>query len=513
MGLASSPSSFQLLVDKVLRGLTFRSCLCYLDDVVIFSETFDSHISDLQEVLSRLKSAGLKLNPEKCRFSEQSCIYLGHHISRDGIRPPPDRLTALQDYPQPKNVQQLRRAMGLFNWFRKFIPNYSAEAEPLYRLLKKSFVFKWTDEQDHAFKRLKELLLNSEVLAFPQFNIPFYLAVDTSSRGLGYVLYQKHPDENGDLNKVRVVRFGSKSLNNWQRSYGPTKLELLGLVTSIVDCSSYLRGSRFVVECDHQALRPLFQKQFKGAIYERWLAILQQYNFEIQYKPASQMQAPDALSRCKEDNVDGNTSPDETDPYFPYVTEEVGDIRLPEGLPLSDLLGRNNQSVNAVSTLTKDIDSGYLADTEENSKKPIMASGSVYGANSSSTNENNSIVCSAEKDPLISDSALTSRLEYLESIFCDTTYIGANSSSKNLLSSWLQPISQTESKSDDRPIKCAVNNGDDCNSKFNINCFQPSHDDNISLFCPTSGNGVDCNSKLSTCFVPLPQNNGEISNN
>ena len=95
---------------------------------------------------------------------------------------------------------------------------------------------------------------------------------------------------------MRVVRFGSKSLNKYQQSYGPTKLELLGMVTSIIDCASYLRGRHFFVECDHQSLKPLFQKKMKGAIYERWLAILQEFDCEIIYKKASDMTVPDALS-------------------------------------------------------------------------------------------------------------------------------------------------------------------------------------------------------------------------
>ena len=104
------------------------------------------------------------------------------------------------------------------------------------------------------------------------------------------MLYQLHNEKD----VARVVRFGSKFPSKWQQSYGPTKLELLGMVVSILDCSDYLRGNRFVVECDHQALKPIFQKQFKGAIYERWLAILQQFNFDLQYKPAEQMQVADA---------------------------------------------------------------------------------------------------------------------------------------------------------------------------------------------------------------------------
>jgi len=110
--------------------------------------------------------------------------------------------------------------------------------------------------------------------------------------------------------------------------YGPTKRELLGVVTSIADISSYLRVNRFVVECDHKALHPLIEKQLKGAIHDRWLAILQQYNFEIRYRPSAQIQVPDALSRCiKSDFSRGDSSPAEDD-FFPYVEEKTGKIDI-----------------------------------------------------------------------------------------------------------------------------------------------------------------------------------------
>lgn len=373
MGLSTSPNSFQLLMDKILHGLTFKSCLCYLDDVLVCSETFQQHLEDLSEVFKRFRDAGLKLNPKKCVFAKSSCIFLGHHISKDGIRPPPDRVTAVQQYQSPKNVKELRRLLGFFNWFRKYIPQYSLTSQPLTRLLKKGVAFKWTDAQEKALSEMKTRLLNSDVLAFPRFNIPFYLAVDTSSKGIGYMLYQKHQDENGS-SIDRVIRFGSKTLNHWQSSYGPTKLELLGVVTSITDCASYLRGNHFVVECDHQALRPLLQKQLKGAIYERWLAILQQYNFDIVYKPAAQMCVPDALSRCmNSDATDGITSPDESDPFFPYVAEQTGQIQIVENTGKGNgIISFQNKGV-FVSVVDCEQDSdGYMADTEDDETITII---------------------------------------------------------------------------------------------------------------------------------------------
>ena len=388
MGLKTSPNTFQLLMDKVLHGLKFRSCLCYLDDVLICSETFEQHLSDLKEIFSRFREAGLKLGPKKCKFADNSCIFLGHLISKDGILPPPDRVAAINEYPIPRNVKELRRLIGLFNWFRKFIPNLSAIMSPLTRLLKKGQSFYWGVEQQSAFTDLKHKLTNSDMLSFPNYNLPFRLAVDSSSRGIGYMLYQLDPEDN--TQKPHIIRFGSKSLSVWQQAYGPTKLELLGMVVSILDCADYLRGTHFIVECDHQALQPLFQKQFKGAIYERWLAILQQFNFDIQYKPAEQMQVPDSLSRCEIGTANPVESPVEEDPYFPFVPDNTGNIVLPDGQNFSNLFASANKELEGECTpvvqtmhaiLPETYDDAYDADTDEVDNEPSRSRNKKHNNN------------------------------------------------------------------------------------------------------------------------------------
>ena len=124
-------------MDKVLHGLTFRSALCYLDDVIICSDTFDSHIKDLAERFERFEIAGLKLNPSKCSFAQQKCTFLGHVISKDGLSALPDRVEAIQRYPVPSSVSALRRFLGMVGWFRKYIPYLSSIADPLSFLPKK----------------------------------------------------------------------------------------------------------------------------------------------------------------------------------------------------------------------------------------------------------------------------------------------------------------------------------------------------------------------------------------
>ena len=195
MGLRTSPNSFQLLMDRGLHGLLFDSVLCYLDDILVFSPCFTTHLSDLQHVFDRLRKAGLKLGPDKCNFARNNCLFLGHEISSAGIRAPADRILCLQQYPEPTCVSQLRRAMGMFNWFRKFIPNYSSIAKPLTKLLTKGTKYVWTDIHQCAFDELKRLLVVSPVLAFPRYDIPFIVSVDTSSKGIGYMLYQLYPDD------------------------------------------------------------------------------------------------------------------------------------------------------------------------------------------------------------------------------------------------------------------------------------------------------------------------------
>ena len=352
-GLKTAPNSFQLLMDKVLRGLSFQSVLSYLDDMIVFSPTFDQHLIDLQEVFSRLQEAGLKLNPRKCSFGRESCTFLGHEVSKEGIKPPSDKVQVIKDLPAPENQRELRRLMGMLNWFRKFIPNFSSVANPLNALLKSGVAFHWGGQQQAALDALKSSLVNSPALAFPRFDIPFHLQVDTSSHGLGYMLYQIHPESEfpegtSERERTRVVRFGSKGLSKWQRSYGPTKLELLGMVTSIMDCASYLRGSKFNVLCDHQALKPIFQKKLKGAIYERYIAILQQFDFNLQWKPGSEMVVPDALSRAipKIATQPLCQSPDEDDPYFPYVPESQKQALLPDGQNLHDLLLHDSSNMS-----------------------------------------------------------------------------------------------------------------------------------------------------------------------
>lgn len=186
-GLKTMPGFFQSLLNGILTGLQGIKCFIYLDDVVIFGSTLNEHNSKLIEVFDRFRSANLKLNPKKCRFLEKEILYLGHICSSEGVKPDNRLLKAVQDFPTPTNAKKVLSFLGLSNYYRKFIPNFSKIASPLYKLTSKDNKFKWTPECETAFRSLKKALTSPPVLAYPQFEKEFSITCDASGQGLGAV--------------------------------------------------------------------------------------------------------------------------------------------------------------------------------------------------------------------------------------------------------------------------------------------------------------------------------------
>eukprot|EP00731_Ephydatia_muelleri_P031255 Em0022g769a len=198
-GLTNAPATFQRLVECVLAGLTYEQCLIYLDDIVVFSVTFDKHLERLKMVFHHLAEAGLKLKPNKCHFAKSEIRYLGHIVSRQGIQADPDKTSAMISFPVPSDIKELRQFLGLTNYYRRFIKGYSSIAEPLHKLTRKTEGgFKWNSECQNAFQHLKHLLVSPPILAYPQFQLPFVVTLDASSCAIGAVLSQEHEGEESD---------------------------------------------------------------------------------------------------------------------------------------------------------------------------------------------------------------------------------------------------------------------------------------------------------------------------
>ena len=227
-GLAGAPSSFCRLMSIVLRDLLYKVCLCYLDDIVIFARTPEELLERLRIVLNRLREVGLKVKPSMCALF-QTQIHLGHLISEHGVDPQPDKIKAIQEWPRPKCVKEVRAFYGLASYYRKFVKGFATIAEPLTKLTQKNVRFEWSDEAQTAFDTLKQALQDATSLAYPHPNISCIVDSDASNVAIGAVLSRV-------IDVVeRPIAFYSKVMNATQRNYCPTRRDLLA---SLLPCST-----------------------------------------------------------------------------------------------------------------------------------------------------------------------------------------------------------------------------------------------------------------------------------
>ncbi|MCW4334348.1 MAG: RNase H-like domain-containing protein, partial [Candidatus Thiodiazotropha endolucinida] len=177
-------------------GLQWNILVLYLDDIIVFSKTFDEHMAHLETVFERLEQSGLKLKAKKCYFFSKEVTFLGHTVSENGIKPDFSKIEAVKCIHRPTNVTELRKFLGFTSYFRKFVKDYATIAKPLYNLTKKTVSWKWEPECEKSFQTLKEKLVSYPVLAYPDINGgQFILDCDASDYGIGAVLSQV---QNGD---------------------------------------------------------------------------------------------------------------------------------------------------------------------------------------------------------------------------------------------------------------------------------------------------------------------------
>ena len=301
-GLTNAPATFQRLMECVLAGLTTHECLIYLDDIIIFSTSFPDHLARLRGVLSRLREAGLKLKPSKCHFARKEVHYLGHVVSAIGVKPNPSKTAAVSSYPPPTNVKELRQFLGLANYYRRFIKDYSRIAEPLHQLTRKtSKGFRWTPACHDAFDELKLRLTTAPILTYPDFSKEFILHTDASATALGAVLCQEKEGVE------HVIAYWSRQLNKPERNYSTIEREALATVAAIKEFYPYLYGFPFKLFTDHNPLTALKGLKDVGGRLARWMIFLQQFSFQIKYKPGKVNSDADALSRRPGNGVGGDS--------------------------------------------------------------------------------------------------------------------------------------------------------------------------------------------------------------
>jgi hypothetical protein len=291
-GLCNAVSLFQRLQDKILAGLNWFVCLVYLDDIAVFSSGFDEHLMRLRLVFMRMREAGLKFNPEKCRLFQRQMVFLGYLINKDGVRPDVEKVEAVRTWPEPKNVTEVRTWIGLLSYYRRWIEGFSRRVKPLFDLLKKDKYFVWGEEQQQAFEDLKNCLMTAPILALPIDAGEYVVDCDASGAAAGSVLSQWQKGE------LRVIAYASRTFRGAEKRYTTNQRELSAVIFGLKQFRVYVLGRPFLLRSDHSSLRYLMTTKEVGTIQGRHLDFLAQFKgMRIEHRSGAVHRNADALSR------------------------------------------------------------------------------------------------------------------------------------------------------------------------------------------------------------------------
>ena len=305
-GISNAPSTMQRLMMQVICGLP--QCNVFLDDILVFGATLEECENNLENVLRRLDKHSLTISPEKCSFFKNKCSYLGHIISDEGISPDPEKVVAIKQFPRPDNLHSVRSFLGLAGYYRKFIRNYSQIAAPLHQLTKghvrkgKRISINWGEEEEEAFCKIKEAIVEDVTLVYPDFNEPFRLTVDASDRAVGGCLSQL--DKEG---RDRPVTFFSKKLLPAETRYDAVSREALAIIYGLKINRQYILGRSITLLSDNQPLVWLLKSSVPSQRVARWQIILSEYDItDTLHISGKSNYVADALSRNvpEEDTVD-----------------------------------------------------------------------------------------------------------------------------------------------------------------------------------------------------------------
>ena len=291
-GMQNSPSTFQRMMDVVLSGL--ENIKAYLDDIVIYSGTWEEHLKALRGLFERLETYKLTVNLSKSEFARAKLIYLGHVVGKGEIKPIMTKVKAIAELELPTTRKQVQRFLGMCGFYRKFCPNFSTIATPLTDLISPKNKFIWTNACQESFQKLKTLLMSEPVLQMPDFQRPFILQVDASDRGVGAVLLQQSDDE-----VLHPISYFSAKLKTHQQSYSTIEKEALALLMALEKFQVYLdhAGHNIVVYSDHNPLQFVETMKNKNARLTRWALALQPYAIEIKHIKGKDNIIADFLSR------------------------------------------------------------------------------------------------------------------------------------------------------------------------------------------------------------------------
>ena len=291
-GMRNAPATFQRLMQRVLSGVA--NCEVYLDDVVVYSADWQTHVETLSVVFQCLQDASLTLNLAKCEFAKATITYLGKKVGQGQVRPVDAKITAITEFPAPTTKRELRRFLGQAGYYRGFCRNFAAIVSPLTDLLKPTKDLLWDTKCELAFQSVKALLSSSPVLLAPNFEVPFKLEVDASGTGAGAVLLQE--DSSGI---DHPVCYFSKKFSAAQGRYSTIENEALAMLWALQHFEAYVGSTPqpVLVFTDHNPLVFLNRMYNNNQRLMRCALMAQNFNIEIRHKKGCDNAVADALSR------------------------------------------------------------------------------------------------------------------------------------------------------------------------------------------------------------------------
>ncbi|KAH3722524.1 Transposon Ty3-I Gag-Pol polyprotein [Pelomyxa schiedti] len=282
-------------MDKCLKGLIGKICLVYIDDIIIMGHSFEEHIQNIWEVLTRLRGANLKAKASKCKFFHHSVSYLGHTVSEKGIQMDEGRIKVLTDWKAPTQWKgDLETFVNIANYYSKFIPDLASLAAPLRTLGRRDAVWVWKPLHEGAFRTIKELIAKQLLLEYPDYNSGFKLVIhtDASALGMGAALVQ-----NDARGVEHIIELASRVTSKTEKLYPVWELEATAIIWALKKFQGYIHGVGCTVQTDHKALTQIQNLDKPMGKMARWQMLLEDYGAVVEYRAGKDSGDVDSLSR------------------------------------------------------------------------------------------------------------------------------------------------------------------------------------------------------------------------
>jgi hypothetical protein len=292
-GLCNAPATFQRFITNVPPKFVDRTCVVYLDDILVYSKNEERHPDHVREVIVALRDATCAIKAEKCKFHAKKLDFLGYLVSDHGIQSNPAKIQAVLEWREPNNVTELQSFLGFRNFLQRFIKGYSEITVPLTELTRKDVRWHWDPPQQTAFERLKEAFTTAPVLAHFDPELSTVVETDASDHKMAAVLSQVHDK------RLRPVAYMSKKFSSTKANYGIYKKELVAIVTAFKKWAHYLRGTKHTIEVrtEHRNLQYFKTVSTDKPQQARWAIELEEFDFKIKFIEGKTNGKPDALTR------------------------------------------------------------------------------------------------------------------------------------------------------------------------------------------------------------------------